>query len=158
MGSIRGDVLYGWLLIRNDPSNSSIIRNDVLTTMELDIKMFVIFLKDAKWSNQINFNNETGGYEVGPTCEEAGKECPGKNLGIVGNQFTSISCLQYCKDNVEGCSWVSHSKSHNVCILYGDDCNADNLVDDAEYSTSELSCLPQCTVQNGLCEVGGLFF
>ena len=82
MGSIRGDVLYGWLLIRNDPSNSSIIRNDVLTTMELNIKMFVIFLKDAKWSNQINFNNQTGGYEVGPTCEETAKKCPGSNLGI----------------------------------------------------------------------------
>ena len=54
--------------------------------------------------------------------------------------------------------WVSHSKSHNVCILYGDGCNADNLEDNAEYSTSELSCLPQCTVHNGICEVGGLYF
>merc|ERR550532_149454 len=109
-------------------------------------------ISDAKWSNQINFNNQTGGYKVGPTCEETAKKCPGSNLGIVGNQFTSISCLQYCKDNVEGCLWVSHSKSHNVCILYGDGCNADNLEDNAEYSTSELSCLPQCTVHNGICE------
>ena len=86
---------------------------------------------------------------TGKQCEQTG-QCDGTPIDSTG--ATDIfSCLRDCQQK-EGCAWVSFSKSLEICLLYGADCTiSESSI--PEITSSQLECIPQCTVQDGKCDV-----